>query len=159
MYVCMYVCIYIYIYIYIYVNVYACIYIYIYIYVINVCMYTCNECMYLCMYVCMYACMHACMYVHTYVCTYVRMYVYITAWVGRNSDLGGRRAASAARIAGQRVACKEWSFGRRYVCHSIWACAKSPLASFDRKGDHLTPTAMHTRCIPDACPEAVITFT
>ena len=34
----------------------------------------------------------------------------------------------------------------------IWACAKTPLAQFDRKGDHLIRTPMHARFIPDSHP-------
>ena len=45
---------------------------------------------------------------------------------------------------------------------SIWACAKTPLTRFDRKGDHLMRIPIHTRCRPDAdpdaYPDAVITF-
>ena len=40
----------------------------------------------------------------------------------------------------------------------IWAYAKTPLTSFDRKGDHLIRTQVHTRCIPDAYPDVVIMF-
>ena len=66
----------------------------------------------------------------------------------------------AASAALPESHASRWSRDNRVVYKSVtntirlatWACAKTPLTQFDRKGDHLIRTPMHTQCMPDACP-------
>ena len=41
----------------------------------------------------------------------------------------------------------------------MWACGQTPLTKFDRKGDRLIRTPMHTRCIPRFVPDAYPMYT